>query len=90
MGTDRFNWRILKTLSNIAFWVLMFAQVLQWYQSSRLDEGVIANPALHSLWLSRQHLYIRIGVISAVVMVSLRIAYWIIEYIHDRQFRTVK
>ena len=90
MGTNKLNWRILKTLSNVAFYVLVLAQVLEWYQWSQLDEAVITDPALRSIWLSREHLYHRVGLISLIVMAILRIAYWIIEYIHDRQFRTVK
>ncbi|MEO8434024.1 MAG: hypothetical protein ABI596_03960 [Pyrinomonadaceae bacterium] len=90
MGTDKFKWRILKTLSDVAFYVLVFVQVLEWYEWSRLDEGVITNPTLRSLWLSREHSYQRIGLISLAVMAVFRIAYWIIEYINDRQFRTVK
>ena len=85
MGAGRFDWRILRTLSNCAIVVMMVIQAVDWYRWARLDESVMSNPALGATWLGRQHLYERIGWISLALTVGLRMCYWTIEFIHDRR-----
>jgi hypothetical protein len=48
------------------------------------------NPAARSVWLREQHLYTRIGLVAAAFMIGSKIAYWVIEYLHDRRMTTNK
>ena len=85
MEASNSKWRILKTLSNCAFGVLLFIQVFDLYHQSQLDEAVMDNPTLVRLWLLRENLYVKVGVISLVLWIVFRIIYWTIEYVHDHQ-----
>jgi hypothetical protein len=80
-----FKWRILRTLSNYAFVLVIIAQLLDWYQWFWLDESVMDDPIARVEWLQRRHLYDRIGMVSLILFLVLRITYWVIEYIRDRQ-----
>jgi hypothetical protein len=90
VGATKFNWRILSTLSNIAAVVLGVVWILDWYHWSGLEESVMDNPAARSVWLREQHLYTRIGLVAAAFMIGSKIAYWVIEYLHDRRMTTNK
>jgi hypothetical protein len=85
MTVPTFNWRILKTLSNWAIYVNIVIWLLDWYHWSWLDESVMNNRTVGDAWLRREHLYVRIGLVSVALVITLRVTYWIIEYIHERR-----
>lgn len=83
MTISKFNWRILKTLSNCAFAVVIVIQVLDLYLYFYLDSAI--GTPLERVWLSRHHLYDGIGLVAFVLWLIFRISYWTIEYVHDRR-----
>ena len=60
---------------------MVFIQFLDFYNLNHI-ELVINDATAKAYWLQVDHLYSRIGWISLVAMVSLKIIYWTIEYIH--------
>lgn len=84
MEEATFKWRPLKTLSNYAFVVMILVGVLDWYNYDQIE--LVVNDAIaKAYWLQVRHLYERLGLISAALMIGLRVSYWTIEYIHDRR-----
>jgi hypothetical protein len=77
--------RIVQILENCAFVGLLVSLALDWYHESRLDESIIADPAAKAEWLRWDHLYDRIGLIFLVLMVALKIVYWVGDYMYDRR-----
>ena len=84
MGSS-FKWLILRKLSTCAFVLLVITQLLDWYHRMQLDEATMDNPIARGAWSQRQHLYDRLGLISLLLFLALRIAYWILEYTHERR-----
>jgi lysylphosphatidylglycerol synthetase-like protein (DUF2156 family) len=84
------NWRILKTLSNAAFYVFIVIQVLSFYHEYSWDESLMDNPAAGAVWLQRRHLYLVIGMVAFALSLIFRISWWIIEYVDGRQLITNK
>ncbi|HBB98537.1 MAG TPA: hypothetical protein DC054_24405 [Blastocatellia bacterium] len=80
-----FKWRILRKLSTCAFVVMVITQLLGWYHLMQLDDATIDNPIARGAWSQRQHFYDRLGLISLLLFLALRIAYWILEYTHKRR-----
>ena len=78
------QWRFLITLSNGACGAIVVVWILDWYNLDQI-ELVINDPAAKAYWLQTQHFYDRLGWISLVVMIGLRVTYWTAEYIHDRR-----
>jgi hypothetical protein len=76
---------MLKILENCAFVGLLVFLALDWYHRSRLDESGLMYPAAKTEWLRWQHLYDGIGLICLVLMLALKIVYWVGDYIYDRR-----
>ena len=60
MEVGKFNWRILRALSNCAFVVKVVIEGLDWYNSDHF-ESVMNDPAAKAYWLQIKHLYEMIG-----------------------------
>ena len=85
MEVSKSNWRILKTLSNAAFAVMMVIQGLWWYHAFSWDESLMDNPAAGAVWLQRRHLYLVMGIVALALCLIFRITWWIIGYVYDRR-----
>jgi len=64
---------------------MVITQLPGWYHRMQLDEATMDNPIARGAWSQRQHFYDRLGLISLLAFLALRIAYWILEYTHERR-----
>ena len=76
------SWRVLRTLSDLGFLALTLALVLSFVQDFGVD---FDDPVERTRFLARRYWYWRIELAAAATAIILRIAYWIIEYVHDRR-----
>lgn len=83
-----FKWPILRKLSTCAFVLWVITQLLDWYHGMQLDDATIDNPITKGAWIQRRHFYDRLGLISFLLFMVLRITYWIFEYTHERRLVT--
>lgn len=84
MRSGKFDWRVLKTLSNCALVVGTTIWVLDWYNYDQI-ELVVNDPVAKAYWLQIKHLYDKLELISLVLMIGLRVIYWTIDYLHNRR-----
>jgi hypothetical protein len=79
-----FKWRILKTLSNAGFVVMILVEILNWHNSSQA-ESIMYDAEAKAYWLRVRHFYDLLGWISIAMFIGLRLIYWVIEYFYDRR-----
>jgi hypothetical protein len=72
-------------MSKFAFTVFAVVWILDFFHDFALDESVMADPVASQAWAGRQHLYTRIELVILASAITLRIAYWIFEYVNERR-----
>ena len=77
------QWRVLKTLSNVALVSMLLVWMLQWRNDNEFEK-IINDPVAKEFWIETRHFYDLLGWLSIAGFLIPRLAHWTIEYVYDR------